>query len=179
MSCLLTSGWAKGCKDNAGGLKTVLLANKSEVSSFTSATGSVSAITMGATTSVWYEFEPNKMSSNWVENVQANVQNGTVGFEQVLSMTFAKNEAAKRNQVLLLAQGEVYAIAIDYNNTYFLLGEFNGLELTGGNSSSGTALTDLNGWVLTLTGMEPEPAKEVVSTALTNNGDGTWSPVTV
>jgi hypothetical protein len=176
MSCLLTSGWSKGCKDNAGGLKTILLANKSEVSSFTSATGSVSAITMGATTSVWYEFEPNKMSSNWVENVQANIQNGVIGYEQVLTMIFAKNEAAKRNQVHLLGQGEVYAIVIDYNNNYFLLGEFNGLELTGGNSSSGTALTDLNGWQLTLSGMEPEPAKQVLSTALTDNGDGTYSP---
>lgn len=175
--CLLNSGWAKGCKDNAGGIKKVLIANTADVASFTSATGSVSAITMSATSSLWYEFVPNKMSSNWVENIQSNPQNGTVGYEQVLTMIFAKNEAAKRNQVQLIAQGEVYAIVIDYNNKYFLLGEFNGLELSGGNSSSGTALTDLNGWTLTLTGMEPYPAQEVVSTALTDNGDGTYSAV--
>ena len=173
MSCSLTSGWIKGCKDNAGGLKRVLLANKDDVVSFTEgATGSLTVpsgeitdITMvaGAT---FFEFVPNKMSSNWVENIQANAQNGTIGYEQVLTMIFAKNEAAKRNQVALLGQGEVYAIVEDYNGKYFLLGEFNGCELTGGSSSSGTALTDLNGWTLTLTAMEPEPAKEVSSTII-------------
>lgn len=177
MSCLLSAGWAKGCKDNAGGLKLILLANKSEVTSFTSATGSVTAITMATSSNVWYEFEPNKMSSNWVENIQSNIQNGVIGYEQVLTMIFAKNEAAKRNQVQLLGQGEVYAIVMDYNGKAFLLGEFNGMELTGGNSSSGTALTDLNGWTLTLTASEPEPAKEVTLTAIHDNTDGTWSVV--
>jgi len=176
MSCLLTSGWAKGCKDNAGGLKRILLANKGDVVSFTEGvmagsppstdpSGEIITITMAALAS-WYEFVPNKMSSNWVENIQANTQNGTIGYEQVLTMIFAKNEAAKRNQVALLGQGEVYAIVEDYNGKYFLLGEFNGVELTGGSSASGTALSDLNGWTLTLSAMEPEPAKEVTSTAI-------------
>lgn len=173
MSCLITSGWAKGCKDNAGGIKRVLLANKSEVTSFTEKTGSlgsgvgeIETITMSGS-NTFYEFVPNKLSSNWVENIQANAQNGTIGYEQVLNMTFAKNEAAKRNQVQLLGQGEVYAIVHDYNNKYFLLGEYNGMELTGGNSNSGTSLTDLNGWVLTLSAMEPDPAKEVTGSIIT------------
>lgn len=173
MSCLLTSGWAKGCKDNAGGLKRILLANKGDVTSFTEGTtgspavpsGEIITITMAALAS-WYEFVPNKMSSNWVENIQANTQNGTIGYEQVLTMIFAKNEATKRNQVALLGQGEVYAIVEDYNGKYFLLGEFNGVELTGGSSASGTALSDLNGWTLTLSAMEPEPAKEVTADAV-------------
>lgn len=172
MACLITSGWAKGCKDNAGGLKRVLLANKSDVTAFVEKTGSlgeylgeIETVTMSGS-AVFYEFVPNKMSSNWVENIQANAQNGTVGYEQVLTMTFAKNEASKRNQVQLLGQGEVYAIVNDYNDKYFLLGEFNGAELTGGSSQSGTALTDLNGWTLTLTAMEPEPAKEVTGSII-------------
>lgn len=174
MSCLLTQGWAKGCKDNAGGLKRILLANKGDVVSFTEGvtsgslpdpSGEIIAITMDALAS-WYEFVPNKMSSNWVENIQANAQNGTIGYEQVLTMIFAKNEAKKRTQVALLGQGEVYAIVEDYNGKYFLLGEFNGCELTGGSSSSGTALSDLNGWTLTLSAMEPEPAKEVTAATI-------------
>jgi hypothetical protein len=169
MSCsLLTSGWAKGCKDNAGGLKRVLIANTIDVVSFTEGTtgslatptGEITAITMDAG-AVFYEFVPNKMSSNWVENIQSNAQNGTIGYEQVLTMIFAKNEAAARNRVSLLGQSEVYIIVEDYNGKYFLLGEFNGCELTGGSSSSGTALSDLNGWTLTFTAMEPDPAKEV------------------
>lgn len=170
MSCLITSGWSRGCRDNAGGMRRVLLANRSDVTSFTEGTvgspavpsGEITAITMDGA-AVWYEFVPNKLSSNAVENIQSNIQNGTVGFEQVITMIFAKNEAAKRNQVALMAQGEVYAIIEDNNGKYFLYGEENALELGGGSSATGTALTDLNGWTLNLNGFEPAPAKEVDS----------------
>ena len=168
-NCLLTGGIAKGCKDNTGGLKRALIANKSEVTSFTSGTGAsagfITAIT-GATAQEWYEFTPNKQSSNWVENVQANVQNGTIGYEQVLTLMFAKNTAAMRNQISLLGQGETYIIIEDYNDTYWLMGQLNGVDLTGGNSGSGTAMSDMNGWTLTLAGAEPDPARQVESSII-------------
>ncbi len=169
MSCLLTSGIAKGCRDNSGGLKRVLITNKSNVSALAPVQGAVGSpadegiiteITMEEGT-YFYEFIPTKMSSNWVENIQSNVQNGTIGYEQVLTLIFGKNEAAKRNQIKLMGQAEMVAIVEDYNNKYFYLGEINGMELSGGSSASGTALTDLNGWNITLTGMEHEPAREV------------------
>jgi hypothetical protein len=168
MSCLLTSGIAKGCRDNAGGLKRILLTNSENIVSVTPAIGAttddgiITGIT-GSSASIFYEFVPNKMSSNWVENIQSNLQNGTIGYEQVVTLMFAKNEASKRNQIKLLGQAEVKAIVEDYNNKYFYLGEVNGLELSGGNSSSGTALTDMNGWNITLTGMENSPAREVTA----------------
>ena len=174
MACLLSSGIAKGCKDNAGGLKRILLANTTGASgtgvTFTPSIGAtaddiITSVAMGASADKFYEFVPNKMSSNWVENVQSNVQNGTVGYEQVLTMIFGKNEATKRNQVKLLGQAEVYAIVEDYNGKYFLLGEENGLELTGGSSSSGTTLTDLNGWNVVLGGNERVPAREIFVTS--------------
>ena len=173
MACLLTSGIAKGCRDNSGGIKRVLIANKSKVSSIAPAqgavgtpedTGVITSITMASASDYFYEFVPNKMSSNWVENIQSNLQNGTIGYEQVLTLMFAKNEAAKRNQIKLLGQAEVVVMVEDYNNKYWMLGEINGMELSGGNSGSGTALTDMNGWNITLTGMEHEPAREVDST---------------
>lgn len=171
MSCLLTSGIAKGCRDNSGGLKRVLLANKINIDAIVPVQGStgipadagiITGITMaGSPTTYFYEFIPNKMSSNWVENIQSNLQNGTIGYEQVLTLIFAKNEATKRNQIKLMGQAELVAIVEDYNGKYWMLGEINGLELSGGSSASGTALTDLNGWNITLTGMEHEPAREV------------------
>jgi len=166
MDCLFTDGIAKGCRNNSGGLKRALIQNKSEITSFTPAIGGVTD--EGAITAVvmesgaqFFEFIPNKMSSNWVENIQSNVQNGTIGYEQVLNLIFSKNEAAKRNQIKLLGQAETVVIVEDYNGKYFVLGEENGVELTGGNSGSGTALTDLNGWNVTLGGMEHYPAREI------------------
>ena len=169
-TCILTSGIARGCKDNAGGIKRFLIQNTVEVESFTPAIGgtadfgAITAITMIGATSYFYEFIPNKQSSNYVENVQSNMANGTVGFEQVVTMVFAKNEATKRNQVKILAAAEVYVIIEDYNGKYFLLGEENGLELGGGNSGSGTTLTDLNGWNVQLNGFERHPAREIFDT---------------
>lgn len=170
MSCLLTSGIAKGCKDNMAGIKTVYLTNSINVTAISPVpdgtspadVGVIDTITMAASPNQYfYEFTPNKMSSNWVENIQSNVQNGTIAYEQVLTIILGKNEATKRNQIKLIGQAEVVAIVEDRNGKYWLLGEENGLELTGGNSASGTALTDLNGWSLTLTGQEHDPAREV------------------
>lgn len=172
LPCILTSGISRGCKDNSGGIKRVFLVNKSLVSTVTEGAtpGLIETITMVSASpeNKFFEFNPNKMSSNWVENIQSNLQNGTIGYEQVLTLMFAKNEAAKRNQIKLMGQAELVAIVEDYNTKYWYLGEQNGLELSGGSSNSGTALSDMNGWNITLTGNEHEPAKEVSSTLITS-----------
>jgi len=170
--CKLTAGWSKRCKDNMGGIKEVYITNHENVdwtntiplpgSASPEDEGVITTIAMnGSPEEKFYKFVPNKDSSNWVENIQSNVQNGTVAYEQVLNVIFAKNEATKRNQVKLLAQAELAIIVKDKNNKYWMLGEENGVELTGGNGGSGTAMTDLNGWTLTFTGTERFPAREV------------------
>ena len=82
-------------------------------------------------------------------------------------MVFSKNDAAKANTVKLLGQSTLIAIVKNNDGTYFLLGETNGLELSAGSYSSGTAYTDLNGWSITLSGGESAPSKEVDSTVIT------------
>ena len=44
---------------------------------------------------------------------------------------------------------------------FFLLGQTRGLSLSGGQGQTGTAFGDLNGYTLTFTGQEPEPASEL------------------
>lgn len=170
MACLITSGIAKGCKDSLGGIKTVYLANWTNVGTIsptysTDTTGIITGMTMSGGTK-FYEFVPNKMSSNWVENVQSNVQNGTIAYEQVLTLMLGKNQAATRNQIKLIGQAEVMAIVLDRNEKYWLLGERNGLELSGGNGGSGTAMTDMNGWNLSLSGSEQFPAREIADSTV-------------
>jgi len=164
MACNITSGIARGCRDNAGGIVEVYLGNyptgyTAQEWYSTDGAGTVTAIT--ALTQ--YTFVPTKNSSNWVENVNSSVENGTIGYEQVITLVFAKNQAATRDIVKLLGQANMVAIVRDKNEKYWMLGAQDGLELNGGNSASGTALNDLNGWTVTLTGMEPFPAEEVAS----------------
>ena len=166
MACSITAGISKGCRDNAGGIVEVYLANfptgYTANEWYSETTGTISAIS-GAS---FYKYIPNKNSSNWVENIQSTVENGTIGYEIVLTMVFAKNDVDKRNSIKILGQANMVAIVRDKNERYWLLGPQNGLELTGGNSGSGTMLNDLNGWNITLGGTEPQPAMEVSSSII-------------
>ena len=76
-----------------------------------------------------------------------------------------KMEAAKRNQILLMAQNEdLIVVAKDGNNKYWSIGITRGASLTAGSLTSGTAYGDRNGGELTLTGLEPAPMFEVTGT---------------
>jgi hypothetical protein len=72
-------------------------------------------------------------------------------------------QANTRNEILLLAKNNLMAVVEDANGKYWLLGKSNGLDLTGGNSGSGTAQGDRNGYTLTFSGGEKELAPEVNS----------------
>ena len=165
MSCTIENGIVKGCKDNMSGIKTVYLANKTSVDTTTIDTlDQIVDITMESGL-YFHEFQVNKNSSNWVENVSAAIANNTVSYEQVLTLIFGKNEITKRNLVKILGQAEMVAIVVDKNNEYWYLGYENGLDLSGGTSASGTAPGELNGWTLTLSGNEPNPAHSIYSGA--------------
>ncbi len=166
----LTISTLKGCNDSQGGIKKIFMAPTISGSgyafTFTPAisvdntdTGIITSITSGS--NKFYQFVPNKYSSNWSETVTTDVKNGSVVNVQNVVGVFSKNEAAKRNQIKLLAQNEFYVIVQDANDKYWLLGEQNGCDLATGAMNSGTALADLNGWTVTLVGNERYPAREV------------------
>ena len=168
MSCNLTNGISKGCRDNAGGIVEVFIGNfptgytANEWYLETDGTiTSISGLSM-------YQFSPNKNSSNWVENIQSSIENDTIGYEQVVSLMFSKNEAELRNIIILLGQANLSIIVRDKNEKYWLLGAQNGLQLTGGNGQSGTLLNDMNGWSITIGGNEKYPAYEVSSAIITD-----------
>lgn len=49
------------------------------------------------------------------------------------------------------------AIVEDMNGSFWLLGAKNGLDITSGNSATGTASGDRNGYSLTFQAMEADP----------------------
>ena len=51
--------------------------------------------------------------------------------------------------------------SVDGVGKFFYLGQENGLQLLSGTGATGTAFGDLNGYNLTFTGQEPEPAAEI------------------
>lgn len=163
MACALTQNYTLDCKDSLGGITEVYFAAAGDITSTTEASGVITAIVKAAGKK-FYKYELVKGTSQLVENVNANVQNGTIFYAPELTIVLNKLQANTRNEILLLAQNTLVAVAKDNNGKYWYLGKTRGLDLTGGNAGTGTAEGDRSGYTLTFTGAEAALAPEVNST---------------
>jgi hypothetical protein len=168
MPCYISSGLELGCSDGIGGIKKIYIVGGAtgEVTGLTyNATGAITGATSVSGTSI-YGFELKRNTSSLSQNVTKSFENGTIYFEQVLTAVFFKYDQEKRNQVKILSQNDaIQIIAIDQNDVQYYLGQVNGMYLSGGSAATGTAYGDRNGFELTFTGQEQEPAR-VISGAL-------------
>ena len=164
MPCALTQGFILDCKESVGGIKSVRFVEFDNVASIAYAAG-VATLTMVASKKFW-KYAQVRETSSFTETITANVQNGTIFYSQELSVILNKLAAATRNEILLLAKNRLMAIVEDMNGSYWLLGAKNGLDITGGNSATGTASGDRNGYTLTFTAMEADPMWSVSSAAI-------------
>jgi len=164
MACDITSGFTLDCNDSNGGIDKIFIAN-GPVESITETSGTISAITVGGsalTPSDFFAFEVPRQTSSFTETINVSNENGTVFYDQALTMILNKMEAAKRDQILLLSQNnEMVVVFKDNNSKYFSVGIQRGAYMTAGTSVSGTAYGDRNGYELTFSGMEEQPAFEV------------------
>ena len=161
MPCALTAGYILDCKESLGGLKSIRLVEWDNLDSTTVVAG-VSTVTMDASKKFW-KYELVSQTSSWTETITANVQNGTVFYQQEVTMVLNKMKASTRNEILLIAKNRLAIIVEDMNGTYWLIGRVNAADLTAGNGTSGTSNGDRNGYTLTFTAMEAEPAPTVTS----------------
>lgn len=168
MSCLINAGIERGCRDNAGGLITLYISNYP--SGYTSMADwtdiDVNEIITSFSSVTWYEFVPNKISSDFTETYQVSLENGTVGYEQKVTAIFGKMSAEKRLQIKSLTAGNFVMIVKDKNGDFWLLGAEDSINISGGNASTGKALSDLNGYTLEFTAMEGHPAYSVNESAI-------------
>jgi hypothetical protein len=163
-TCDITTGFTLGCRDNTGGLKNIYILSGS-ISSTSGTTGLLSAISGSGT---FYKFELTRQTGDFTEAINSSVENGTIFYEQTVNAPFHKLQSATRNQVRTLAKNPDIRMIVETNNgsedgvgVFFLLGQTRGLSLSGGQGQTGTAFGDLNGYTLTFTGQEPEPASEL------------------
>jgi hypothetical protein len=164
MACDITQGFTLDCNDANGGLDKIFIAN-GPVESITESAGTITAITVGGsalTPSDFFEFEVPRQTSSFTETINVSNENGTVFYDQALTMVFNKMEASKRDQILLMAQNnEMVVVFKDNNAKYFSVGIERGAYMTAGTAVSGVAYGDRNGYELTISGMEASPSYEV------------------
>jgi len=165
MSCDITSGFTLGCRDNTGGIKNLYILSGSITSVTDASEGLISGITGSGE---FFQYELFRQTSDFSEAISATPENGTVFYEQSVNAVFFKLQSSTRNQVRVLAKNPDLKIIVETNNgsqdgvgRYWLLGEENGVQLLSGTGATGTAFGDLNGYSLTFTGQEPEPASEI------------------
>ena len=159
MSCILDGGIPIGCADSVGGLKNVYIGAFADATSFTYAADDEIATVTSTETYYTFKFKPQSGSQN--EEGTHSIENGTTFFTQILALTFHKMDAAKRNKILDVAKMSTHVIVETQNGDFWWLGLKNGVDLTSSTSSTGQNYGDLNGYTLTLTGLEPKMAHKL------------------
>ena len=165
-SCALSQGYALDCRDSAGGVKNVWIANYANVSGVTASAGTISAISKANNGRFW-KYEQYKETAEASEDITGSTENGTVFFKQTVNIALRKMQASLRNEIKLLATSLVVIVVQDVNDKYWYYGETRGLELNTGKIGTGKAFGDKNGYDLTFEGAEPSPAQEVSSSVIT------------
>jgi hypothetical protein len=165
MACALTQGYVAGCRDSNGGIKKFYIAEWTSAWAYTIASGAVTVSTSGAPTFRSYEQEVE--SGMFEESIQTNRQNGTLFYEQDITMILLKMQATLRNEIYLVAQNKLFVIARDENDKYWLIGRQRGAMLDPSKAGTGTARGDRNGYELKFKGKEALPAEEISATVVT------------
>jgi hypothetical protein len=156
MACLINDIIALDCINGLGGVKEMyVFAGDWNGVTVTETAGEVSGI---AGTGTFYQFYLPKDTASVTESINVSNANGSVFYQPELTAIFQKLDAAKRNQILLLAQNrDLRVVFVDNNNTSWLMGNVRGCVMSAGSGATGTAVGDLNGYTITLQGQEPAP----------------------
>jgi hypothetical protein len=159
MACTLTlAGRGTGCKDALGGIKRIYIGEWSE--GIWDAVGATTAGTIDNSTAALtvYTYDMTRGSGSLTQTVTSNIEAGTVYFDQVLSATFNKLDAADIVEISNITKGRMAVIVQDTNDNYFVMGNKNGVEASGGTVQTGTAAGDQNGFTLELSAQEVSAA---------------------
>ena len=165
MSCALTTGFSLDCRNSNGGIEAVYFTEIENKATLSATSSVIDTFTLD-TGKQFFKYDLRKKTSIFEQNIQVNNENGTVFYEQTLSVKLDKMETTKRNEILLLAQNNLMVIIKDNNGKYWLMGETRGALLNGGKGSTGTAYGDMSGFELTFMGEEAELSKEVDSSLI-------------
>jgi hypothetical protein len=160
MSCNITSGFTLGCRDNVGSIKAIYILSGSVTSVTDASEGLINAISGSGT---FFDFELFRETSDYSENVTVAPENGTVVYDQTVNAVFFKMQTSTRNQIKVLAQNPTIRMIVETNNEqntskYVYVGEEYGVQLLTSAGGTGTLFGDRNGYTLTFTGREPNPA---------------------
>jgi hypothetical protein len=163
MACEMTNGYNdRTCTNGKGGIKSVLLFPVSAI--VTPITMSGNQITSMTVTGETFLYKLKSNLSSYTAPIKVNKDNGTLWYEQTLTMILASDTKELRSQIHLLAQNEVCALVEKADGTIVALGLEEGLQVNdGGEYTSGTVKSDRNGHTIVLAGLENNEVPDVAA----------------
>jgi len=167
MACSnITAGLALDCNSSQGGVDKIFIAN-GPVESIVETAGVISDIIVGGSSlapSDFFTFETPRQTSSLNSDVAVDQANGTVVYNQNVTLVLNKLSATKRNQILLMAEATSMVVVVKTNSgKYFTIGIERGAFLGSATATSGTSYSDREGYELTISGIEEAPMYEVDS----------------
>ena len=161
MSCAITQGFTLDCRDSVGGIQALYINTVANVTAYTEASGTVSALTKSG---VFYKYELEEENSMAQSVATGNRQNGTVFFAQEITAIFQKLTYQTRDKLVALHKNRLVIVVKDNNGKFWIMGKDRGLMTTTSTGATGTAMGDLNGYTVVFAGNEPEDWFEYTGT---------------
>lgn len=143
------AGIAQACKDSIGGVKAIYVA-KRESMDMAGAKVDKGVITP-ATSDVanFKKYAVRRATSSATSTLQVSDNAGN-SWQTDLAIQFMKQDAAKRSEVMALSEEGLVVIFTDSNNNSWFLGFDYPVEASAATAETGTALSDLNGYNITV-----------------------------
>lgn len=147
----LSYGFDYNCNTGIGGIApgTILAANWDDIASSTVANGIVTAITMESGKQ-WFRYQVRKQIAGDTTNGVADPLTGTKSYTSNMVFTLFGIEAVKNTELEKLMSGPTVWIYQDNNDVYHILGLNYGAEVKTIDRTTGTAMTDMNGYTITV-----------------------------
>ena len=151
MACELSTGFTLDCKDGIGGIKQIVLVDKTEVTSFTLDANEIVTAINGPASGDLYTYELPTQTGSFEETINFNRDNGTVFYTQTVNVMLNKLSSAKRLELQNVATARVIVFVEDTNGNWWAVGYEYGADLSTGTAATGTVLGDMNGYTLAFT----------------------------
>lgn len=174
MACLISTARTLQCKTGLGGLLNLYFLNKGEfvvtvdaVSGITHISGATNGVVVDGKAAELYEVQI-KGVSNFSQEMISSAENGTTSVVQTLTVDLQHSDFQTNNFIKLLAYGYPSVVAVTNDGKAWLLGMLRGMDVTSATFVSGSAISDKNGYTLTLIGNENEYSPEIYGSNTTS-----------
>lgn len=158
----MTAGYNdRVCTNGKGGIKSVIIFPISKIINSAVVSNQITTLTVSGET---FRYKLKSNLSSYTAPIKVNKDNGTLFYEESLSMILASDTKELRAQLHLLAQNLVVALVENADGSIVALGFGEGLQVADANEyTSGVTKGDRKGHVIVLNGMENEPVPDVTA----------------